>query len=298
LVAGGTGFVGSWLISTFEYMNLHFKTNFEVISLSRKISPVVEKKFKHTKFVLADIGSSSLDINLRPDLVINSATPSASAHGNQDPKQILNASIEGTKRLLELSLLAPNTTFLNLSSGIVAKHSKRSSVDRSLANDSYIKGKKASEELVNNFNASGSLKGKNLRLFAFAGPGIALNEHFAVGNFISDAIKKQPININGNPMTRRSYLYPTDLVINILRGATNHQDLIQEIGSRNPVTMRQLANLVNEVTGNSGINQSLGYGVADEYFPNSESMIVHENVELQEAVLRWKKWLEAPNLDW
>jgi nucleoside-diphosphate-sugar epimerase len=289
LVAGGTGFVGSWIVAAIEHINLHKKANIELVSLSRSPAGGLRDLYPKTKFYQADIGSDSFAFDTKVDCVFNAATPSSPSHGGGDANQIMQASINGTKNILRMCSKGSETTFINLSSGIVTKRSAEIEVALDSAKNSYLVGKRKSEELVSNAILKEHVSGVNLRLYAFAGPGIALSDHFAVGNFLNDAINGNPIVIKGNPETSRSYLYPTDLVINLFNSAVDPHQAETELGSAIPITMQKLAETINTTLGNSGITQNSFSDVADNYFPTKGK--IFQNVSLTEAIARWAKWI-------
>jgi hypothetical protein len=55
--------------------------------------------------------------------------------------------------------------------------------------------------------------------------------------------------------------------------------------------MRELALVINNVTGNTGIIQSTEYGNVDEYLPTPARKEVTQIVEIEESIMRWTQWL-------
>jgi nucleoside-diphosphate-sugar epimerase len=292
-IAGATGFVGSWLLSFFEFANNNLDTRFEVTALARTISSDFRASFSGVKYLEGEISNYDFDTSFNPDLIINAATPSVPKRGGEDVVQILRGSVQGTENLLRSCLGEKKPLFINLSSGIVSKRDKDVSLDLSLPKDAYLHGKRVSERLVSKVATDGKIIGKNVRLYAFAGPGISLTDHFAVGNFMNDAISRQPIHIKGNPSTVRSYLYPTDLIVNVLKQTENSSSDTFELGSSNRITMQELALTINKVTENRGIIQAGEIGAIDEYVPLHPQGRVIQNVEIEESISRWVQWLEG-----
>ena len=290
-IAGATGFVGSWLVSFFDFANRKLDTRFEITALARTITQDFRSKFIGVKCLEGDVAKLDLGRNFNPDLIINGATPSVPNRGGEDVDQILRGSVKGTENLLRYCSDDKKTHFINLSSGIVSKRSKESELNLSFPKDAYLHGKRVSEDLVSKATLDGKIVGHNMRLYAFAGPGISLTDHFAVGNFLEDAISGRPINIKGNPATVRSYLYPTDLLINLLRQTGEWSNRTFEIGSSSRVTMQELALVINNVTGNTGLIQGTEYGNVDEYLPPPERKEITQNVEIEESIMRWVQWL-------
>jgi dTDP-glucose 4,6-dehydratase len=111
------------------------------------------------------------------------------------------------------------------------------------------------------------------RPFAFLGPGLPLDKHFAAGNFVDDAVHGRPIRISGDGTPLRSYMHPADFAVWTLallaqaprRGVFN-------VGSDAPLSIAALAHAVCAAAG-SPAPQIAGnpHGVADPaaYWPDT-----------------------------
>ena len=91
------------------------------------------------------------------------------------------------------------------------------------------------------------------RPFAVVGPGLPLDAHFAIGNFIADAVAGREIVVGGDGRPLRSYLYAGDLAVwlvtLLVRGRSGRA---YNVGSDRAIGIGELARLVRSVVPGSG----------------------------------------------
>ena len=111
----------------------------------------------------------------------------------------------------------------------------------------YSMGKRAAEHLCSLYNDRFGLESVIARCFAFVGEDLPLNVHFAIGNFIHDALYNQQINVAGDGTPVRSYMNQTDLARWLLcildKGVPGRA---YNVGSDQAITIANLAYLVRD----------------------------------------------------
>jgi dTDP-glucose 4,6-dehydratase len=145
------------------------------------------------------------------------------------------------------------------------------------------------------------------RCFAFVGPHLPLDQHFAIGNFIHASIEGRAIEIQGDGTPRRSWLYMADLAIwlwtLLVQGQSNRA---YNVGSDEDHSIASGARLVAKTLRPDGKGGSTLpvqiHGVADpaspvnNYVPSIErahqELGLKVRVPLAEAVRRTASWHE------
>lgn len=259
LITGGTGFFGCWLLESFIWANEKLNLNAKAFVLTRD-KQAFNRKWPRLaaqtclQFWEGDVRDFAFPTG-HFAYVIHAATDShASLQGN-NPLLALDTIITGTQQTLEFARLAQAKSFLLISSGAV--YGKQSptlshipeeySCQPNLLHErsTYAVGKCTAEHLSCLYANQYNLDVKIARCFAFVGPYLPLDEHFAIGNFIRDGLKGKTITVNGDGTAYRSYLYAADLVIWLWTILFNGKTLQPyNVGSDEAVSIADLAQCV------------------------------------------------------
>ena len=137
-------------------------------------------------------------------------------------------------------------------------------------------------------------------MLSFVGPYLPLNIHYAIGNFINDAIFNDKIIINGNGLPYRSYLYISDTIIWLIKLLVGSEEGVYNVGSERRIQIIELANIVRDLIDPSKkiiIQENEiheGNFKRDIYLPNTakirESLGVKEWTSLEEAISKTAKF--------
>jgi nucleoside-diphosphate-sugar epimerase len=129
-------------------------------------------------------------------------------------------------------------------------------------------------------------------LYAFAGPGLPTDQHYAAGNFMRDGMRNLPIEIKGNPNTKRSYMYPADLTRHILNSLVSREVTTREVGSKETISICGLARVISENTNNSIVTEGDSSKPYSVYLPRTKGLL-SETISLEESIQRWREWLSS-----
>ncbi len=226
-ITGGTGFFGTWLLESFARANDTMGLGMRATVLTRDPAAFAHKAphlaaRADLAFVPGDMRSFEFPPG-RFAYVIHAATDTALPPAGSDPTEIKNTIVNGTRRVLDFTAQAGARKFLLTSSGAVygAQPADLTHVpedysgrpDPAAPGSGYGLGKMISEELCAERARRDGYECKIARCFAFVGPHLPLDAHFAIGNFIRDARRGGPLHVAGDGTPMRSYLYAADLAV-------------------------------------------------------------------------------------
>jgi nucleoside-diphosphate-sugar epimerase len=225
-ISGGTGFIGTWLVQTLLWANATYQLNLKLVVLSRQ-SLADYNVVHYYRGDVADFAFPAGDFSH----VIHAATTACAKLNTNYPEQMLDTIINGTKRILEFAEVAKVNNILFLSSGAVYSQQR----------SAYALGKNIAEHLCR----ASQLNIKIARLFAFVGPYLPLDKHYAIGNFIRDGLHGKPINVASDGSAYRSYLYAADLMVWLFNIFCCGKNLYPyNVGSEQAISIHELADVV------------------------------------------------------
>lgn len=319
-VTGGTGFFGMWLLESFIHCNDSLNLGARATVLTRDPSAFAQKAPHLTSrgdltFVKGDIRDFHFPEG-KFDYLLHAATEASAKLNSEAPHVMLDSIIAGMRHVLDFSSTAKVNKFLFTSSGAVygpqpsdlthIPENYKGSPDCLIPASAYGEGKRVAELMAAIHSKHHGTEIKIARCFAFVGPHLPLDTHFAIGNFLRDAMAGAPIRIAGDGTPHRSYLYAADLAIWLWTILFKGKALRPyNVGSEEDHSISHLAALVNQSLGTASPIEISVTVPADSpisrYVPaTSRARIelgLEVNTTLADGLLRTRQWHYQPTFN-
>jgi UDP-glucuronate decarboxylase len=261
LLTGGTGFFGRALLR--QHLARDEEGRFPIVVLSRN-----PERFQATYPELSSCSGLRYlkgDIENRASLpwgesfshVLHAATDSTLGP-SLTPLQRFQQILQGTTNILDLAVATGVRRFLLTSSGGI--YGPQPSDLEAIPEDwtgtpplaepatAYSQAKRAAEHLCALYREAHGIETVIARCFAFVGPDLPLNAHFAIGNFIQDALTSEYITVAGDGTPIRTYLDQSDLAHWLWTLMNDGLDgETYNVGSDQPISILELAHLVRDL---------------------------------------------------
>ena len=286
LVIGGTGFFGKSILDCFRLGRLEKWGVERVIAMSRSAESLRKEApqliSSGVELYAADI--TSITTLPAADIVIHAAASTEAARYISCPLQEQQNIQAGIYNYCELAkIFHAKSRILYVSSGAVYGKQPAGMVhipEEYLPSDiaelpdgkrDYAAAKLDAEAAVKNLGWQG-LSVSIARCFAFAGPWLPRNQHFAIGNFIEDGLQGRTITVKARKRVYRSYMYADDLVDWMMTIAfhASPECPVYNVGSDQAVLMGDLARLVANEFGVEACIPEITDADVDRYIPSTE----------------------------
>jgi nucleoside-diphosphate-sugar epimerase len=312
-ITGGTGFFGCWLVESFCHINRELGLDASATVLTRNPGNFIAKAphlaaDPHVQLLAGDVRDFDFPQGTFP-FVIHAATEASARQAAEAPLEMLSTILAGTQRTLEFAATHGAARFLLTSSGAVyglqpstithLPESYAGAPDPLDPSSVYAEGKRAAELMCSLYHKTENIECAIARCWAFCGPHLPLDAHFAIGNFIGNVLHRKPILIQGDGTPRRSYLYGADLAIWLWAMLFRAPPLIPiNIGSGEDVSILELAQKVAQTLDPKAVVRVAGSpapGVApSRYVPSvsraKQLLGLEPTVGLEESIRRTAAW--------
>ena len=145
----------------------------------------------------------------------------------------------------------------------------------------YDEAKRFSEAITMAYHTFHGLDTRIVRIFNTYGPRMRPRDGRVVSNFIVQALNNEPLTVYGDGSQTRSFCYATDEVDGIYKLFMNGDSNPTNIGNPDEYTVKQLAELVVELTGTKA-------PIIYEPLPKDDPKVRKPDITRARAMLGWE----------
>jgi nucleoside-diphosphate-sugar epimerase len=254
LVAGGAGFIGSHLCRRL-LADGHEVLCVDNLSTGRYVNIAALEDVPGFRFLEHDVVQP---LAFATDAVFHLASPASPPGYLRRPVETLRVNSEGTLHLLE-GARRGNARFLLTSTseayGDPEQHPQREdywgNVNPIGERACYDEGKRYAEALTSTYIRHHGLDGRIVRIFNTYGPRSDPDDGRLVPNFITQALRGEPLTLFGSGEQTRSLCYVSDLVEGLIRAMFSESARGEVINLGNPEehTVREYAERIRTLCG-------------------------------------------------
>lgn len=253
LITGGAGFIGSHLCEFF------LDKGYKVIAMDNLITGDIKnierlRSNPNLLYIHHDI-SKHIVADEDIDYVLHFASPASPIDYQKIPIQTLKVGSLGTHNTLGLALAKKAKYVLASTSEVYGDplvnpqpESYWGNVNPVGVRGCYDESKRFAEALTMAYHRIHKVDTKIVRIFNTYGPKMRKNDGRVVPNFINQALKNEPITVNGDGKQTRSFCYVSDLIEGICKLMLS--DINEPVNMGNPEehTILDFANIIKELT--------------------------------------------------
>jgi dTDP-glucose 4,6-dehydratase len=256
LVAGAAGFIGSHLCDRLlaEGRDVVGIDNLVTGRIENLAGALAQPRFR---FVEHDVTTALPDVGA-VDEIFHLASPASPTDFATIPLEILEVGSTGTKHLLQLAerhrarfLLASTSEIYGDPLVHPQPETYLGNVDSIGPRSCYDEAKRFAEAITSAYRRHRGVDTVIIRIFNTYGPRMRPDDGRVLTNFITQALRGEPVTLFGDGSQTRSFCYVDDEVGGIIAALRSGVAGPINIGNPAEITMREVAELVVELVGSS-----------------------------------------------
>jgi dTDP-glucose 4,6-dehydratase len=286
LITGGAGFIGSHLCESF------LNQGHEVLCMdnySTGANENIAPFLKNPRFRFIDHNVSRyIEVQEPLDYILHFASPASPVDYLELPIPTLKVGALGTHNTLGLAK-AKNAVYLLASTSevygdpLVRPQSEEywGNVNPIGPRGVYDEAKRFAEAMTMAYHRYHGLNTRIVRIFNTYGPRWPRRHGRVVPNFITQALKGEPLTVYGQGEQTRSFQYVDDLVAGIQKLLQSNENLPVNIGNPHEMTVLEFAKKIIELT---------GYTICIVYkpLPQDDPQVRQPDITKAKKILGWE----------
>lgn len=252
LISGATGLIGRYLVHFLaEYCGCRVKA---VVRNGEKAEKLFGGFRNKVEYIHSDI-TQLREKDMGVEYMIHGAGITSSRSFTARPAEVIQTSVEGTRRALEFARRNPVRSFVYLSTmevyGAPQKEDKISekdgtNLDTMAVRSSYPESKRLCENLCAAYLSEYNVPARTVRLTQTFGPGVEYEDNRVFAEFARCVIEKKDIVLHTRGETKRNYLYLSDACTAILTVMTegSQGEAYNAANEETYCSIREMAELV------------------------------------------------------
>jgi dTDP-glucose 4,6-dehydratase len=286
LITGGAGFIGSHLCDRL------LAEGHEVIAMDNLVTGSIDN-IAHLQgnprfsFVCHNV-TQYIDIPGALDQIYHFASPASPVDYAELPIQTLKVGALGTHNALGVAKAKGARMLIASTSEVYGDplvhpqpESYWGNVNPIGPRSCYDEAKRFAEAITMAYHQHHGVETRIVRIFNTYGPRMRTNDGRAIPNFLSQAIKGEPITVYGDGQQTRSFCFVDDLVDGIIRLMNSDEDMPVNIGNPTELTLLEMAERCKEMTGSSS-------EIVFKPLPQDDPKVRRPDITRAKTLLQWE----------
>ena len=287
IITGGAGFLGSHLCDRLieEGHSVICMDNL-ITGDTENIEHLFELGQDRFRFVEYDV-TDYLHVNGELDYVLHFASPAAPDDYLQYPIQTLKVGALGTHKALGLAKAKDARLLIASTSEVYGDPQVHPQPEDYWGNVNpvgkrgvYDEAKRFGEALTMAYHRYHGVETRIARIFNTYGPRMRVDDGRALPNFMSQALRGDPLTVYGDGSQTRAFCYVDDLVEGLFRLLMSDTTDPVNIGNPDEITIKEFAEEIIEVTGSDS-------EITYEPLPSDDPQVRQPDISRAKEKLGW-----------